>query len=308
MHTSRNLLDRDHNRSLRLLLREQSVAQTQREDQQRVLYRAHRFERLIRTLPPENFLEVVADFYSAAAAATNAAFSERVSTPHPHLIVEQSLRHLLRIIAALAQQFDGSHADVEYAANIMLFKEPANLSPVQRDSLQKRLLFCDEGVGIEHLRGVLELQISLSAVASDANAAPDPRMTPIVLPVPKEPLVSHKYKVIPGAPLAFVDDEPDIYTDTRLLAQWCEEYGDFTQQVVQQIRDYFATSHVRAFVSIPLSNTETIGNAGPHNPCAVLNIHATRRGLLRGESEPLAHFVQILRPFQRFIVELLRTL
>jgi hypothetical protein len=109
-------------------LREQSVAQTQREDQRRVLYRAQRFERLIRTLPPENFLEVVADFYSAAAAATNAAFSQRVLTPHPRPIVEQSLRHLLRLIAALAQQFDGSHADVEYAANIMLFKESGNLS------------------------------------------------------------------------------------------------------------------------------------------------------------------------------------
>jgi hypothetical protein len=170
-------------------------------------------------------------------------------------------------------------------------------------------LFCDEGVGIEHLRGVLELQVSLSAVASDANAAPDPRMTPIVLPIPKQSLVNGKYKVIPGAPLAFVDDEPDIYTHTNLLAQWCEENGDFTQQVVQQIRDYFATSHVRAFVSIPLSDTEgAVGDAEPHNPCAVLNIHATRGGLLRGESEPLAHFVQILRPFKRFIVELLRTL
>jgi hypothetical protein len=293
--------------ALAYFFREQSVAREQHKQQDRALYRSERLERLIRTLPPENFLELVGDFYTAAAEAVDAAFAERTAVPHPPEVVEQSIRHLLRLIAALAQQFDGNHTGVEYAANIMMFKETKALKPAERVSLASRLLFCDEAVSIDNLRGVLELQTKLSAIAADAKAEPDPRMGPIALPIPVHSSVHERYKVMPGAPLAFIEREPDVYTDTSLLAEWCEENGDFTRQVVEEVRSHFRDSHVRAFVSIPLFAPEDLSNADAQ-PVAILNIHATREGLLRGESEPLAHFVQILRPFHGFLVDLLNAL
>jgi len=295
--------------ALAFFFREQSVTIEEQRIQRVARIRATRFERLIRTLPPENFLELFGDFFGAATKLVEAAFKEPKPAPQTREVVEQSMRHLLRMIATLAQEFDGDHLSVEYASNIMLFKLSEGMSLEQREAIRKRLLFCDESVAISNLKGVLELQIPLSAIAAEQSALPDPRMSAIALPIPKTVEVDDRWKVFPGAPLAFVSKEPDSYGDSRTLASWCLEYGDFTYEVIDQVRQYFSASHVRSFVSIPLFETAADGSdQRDHDPVAVLNIHATRPGLLRGRTEPLGHFVQIMRPFQLFLGQLLKAL
>jgi hypothetical protein len=295
--------------ALTFFFREQSVVFEEQKLQGRALSQARRFEYLIRTLPPENFLELFGDFFGAANKLVEAAFREPKPSPQPRNVVEQSVRHLLRMIATLAQEFDGDHLNVEYASNIMLFKPSNGMSSEQRVEIRERLLFCDESVAISNLKGVLELQVPLSAIAAEPSASPDPRMSAIALPIPKTAEVEGRFKVFPGAPLAFVSKEADSYGDSRALAAWCMEYGDFTHEVIEQVRSYFATSHIRSFVSIPLFETAADGSdQRDHDPIAVLNIHATRPGLLRGRTEPLGHFVQIMRPFQLFLGQLLKAL
>lgn len=306
---SSNFLDSSAHFGAGVFFREHSVRSEEDRLRRRTLSQARRFEYLIRTLPPENFLELFGDFFGAASKLVEAAFKEAKPTPQARDVVEQSTRHLLRIIATLAQEFDGGHLNVEYAANIMIFKSSEHMSIKERTDVRSRLLFCDESAAISNLKGVLELQVPLSAVAADEKAAPDPKMSSIALPIPTTVEVSGRYKVLPGAPLAFVSKDPDSYGDSRQMADWCVRFGDFTHHVIDEIRNHFASSHVRSFVSIPLFGTASDGSDDRnHDPIAVLNIHATRTGLLRGRTEPLANFVQVMRPFQLFLGQLLKAL
>lgn len=114
--------------ALAFFCREQSVSSEQRRAQRSALTQARRFEYLIRTLPPENFLELFADFVGGATKLAEAAFKEPKPAPQTRDVVELSVRHLLRMIATLAEEFDGDHLNVEYASNIMLFKPSEGLS------------------------------------------------------------------------------------------------------------------------------------------------------------------------------------
>jgi hypothetical protein len=295
--------------ALAYFFREQSVTAEEQRVRRLGLSQAQRFETLIRTLPPANFLELFSKFLGAADNVVEAAFKGARPAPQAPDIVEESVRHLLRMIATLAQEFDGGHGGVEYAANIMIFKSPEMMSKEEQGDIKKRLLFSDESVAVENLRGVLELQLPLSATAAAEAAPPDPRMKPIVLPIPKTSKTDGRFKVFPGAPLAFVERELDVYTDTSGLAAWCEKYGDFTDEVIDAIGSYFAGSHIRSFVSIPLFDVGVEGSDQREtDPVAILNIHSTRKGLLHGRGEPLVHFVAIMQPFKTYLGRLLKGL
>ncbi len=292
--------------SLAFFFRERSVTIEQERVQNRALSRAHEFEHLIRTMPPSNFLAVFSKFFGAACNVVDAAFQDPGPAPKDRSIVEQSARHLLRMIATLAQEFDGDNPDVEYAANVMLFVPSENISSPEKEFVERNLLFCDESLSVDHLHGALQLELALSTTAADNFAGPDPAMRPIALPIPKKTKIGDKYKVLPGAPIAFADRAPDLYTDATLLPDWCRKHGDFTREVIDSVEEFFRGSPVRSFISIPLFPiADDGGDDTTFEPFAILNIHSSRPGLLKERGEPLAHFIHTIHPFQVFLVRLL---
>jgi hypothetical protein len=277
------------------------------EAQERVLDRARELERLVRTLPPANFLSVFSQLYNTADKMESVAFG-LPTEPIDKEVLEKCTRVVLRLIATLAQTFDGDHSGVRYAANLMMFRPSSDLSAEQKEQIRKRLQFCDDAIGIDNIKGVLDLHPKLSTTAEDDESGPDASVSPLAIPIPLNPKVNGRYKILPGAPHAFVDKEPDLYTDTANLRKWCDDHGDFTEEIKGKLAAYFNTHEktIRSFISIPLFRTSDDGNdAIGEDPIAVLNIHSSRVGLLREQGEPLTHFVSIVRPMQLILTKMI---
>ena len=280
--------------------RADDLARAQKE--QMLLDGTVRLENLIRTLPPDDFLPIFSELYQAADRLASVVLTSK--KPVAKAEIDTSIRHVLRVIATLAQKFDGDSAG-RYCANIMLFRAANSLDAAHAESITQRLLFCDETVSISHLKGVLDLLVELSACADDEKAEPDPNLNAFALPIPKTAMLHHKYRVLPGAPVAFVDREFDVYADTNRLASWCETQGDFTKDVIKRLERFFEeNSQVRSFVSIPLFARAK----RDEDPFAVLNIHSDQPNLLTAEGNPespIVHFAPIVMPIQIILVKLL---
>jgi hypothetical protein len=275
-----------------------------------------KLETLVKTLPPANFLEHCAKYYLTADKAMEVAFG-----PLPGQLdqqnLERSARHILRLVAALAQAFDGNHENVTYAANVMLFRASDSLSPLQQSAIEKRLQFREAGVHCIGLKGVLDLVTQFSTTSTSKEESPDESLHRIALPVPHEPKTRQgRYNVLPGAPYAFAMSEFSYFADTWDIPNWCEQCGDFTAAVREQLREYFQRAqHFRSFVSIPLVSTGQIlgfADAEDKTPLGVLNIHSNRLNLLKGGASgalggfnPLQQFAFVTQPLIAMLAKLL---
>jgi hypothetical protein len=276
-----------------------------RELAQRVLVeRSQTLEQLIRTLPPANFLGLLAQILSNADKIMD------VLTPLNEVDRDdlvQGLRQLLNLIARLAQSFDGDDQSVHYGANIMLVKYADLLSDEQKTEIQQRLLFTDPETSVDQLLGVLDLDAELSATAADAAAHPDPDLASLALPLPVTAQTeTGRYRVLPGAPIAYFTRQADGFTDTDDLRRWCDTEGDFTNAVKDELQNYFRDAAFRSFLSIPLFASPEATDQLNEEPMAILNIHCDRVGLLAHQGEPASHFVSVIRQFQLDLAKLLR--
>jgi hypothetical protein len=286
--------------SILFFFRERAVTRAQEESQKLL-------ERLIRTSPPENFLSVFSNLVGPAAKVVEAATLASRDPKNEEADLKLSIRQILQMIATLAQKFDGDDPRCRYGANVMVFLPTTEMSVDEKERFRKELIFCDPTVGIAELRGILRIEIELSTTAGDKEVKADAALKNVfALPIPKEPMNLSLYKVLPGAPLAFVKKQADLYTDTHTLADWCEKFGDFTQEVTRAVDTHFHESPIRSFVSIPLFPASQNGIDDLNTePFAILNVHSDKTDLLREQGEPLRHYVAILRPFQVFLVQLL---
>jgi hypothetical protein len=287
--------------SLAFLFRQRADDRARAEQQRKLMEATARLENLIRTMPPDDFLPIFSDLYMASDRVASVVLGSK-SANKPE--IEVSIRHVLRIIATLAQEFDAD-ASGTYCANVMLFRAADSLNGTEAEAVAQRLLFCDEAVSVSQLKGVLDLATELSACAANEKAEPDANLKPFALPIPKTARLHNKYRVLPGAPVAFVDRELDLYSDTSQLANWCETQGDFTKDVIKRLDRFFDENpQVRSFISIPLFVPENRDG----DPFAVLNIHADKPNLLTVEGNPdspLLHFAPIVTPIQIILVKLL---
>jgi hypothetical protein len=255
---------------------------------------------LIRTLPPADFLSEFDRVLSVCEQAVEQVRRESVQTAEA---IEGAIRVVLDGIVTLAALFDGRPYGVTYAANIMLFRETRSLSEAELKLLMERLRFRDPVLDARALKGVLDLQLSLSTTTATAGADPDGNLQPLALPIP--PSIrsedGRRWRLLPGAPLAFVTGGMELYTDTSTLGRWCRTYGDFSETVCAEVESYFGSStgmRIRSFVSFPLADADKIG---------VVNIHRDQPGLL-GEKEPARQFLPLMRPFRQLCLSLLETL
>jgi len=266
--------------------------------QARLVNQAKELEWLVRTMPPAKFLDSFADLYRHVDGSAEGALGQ----PEPPFevdVVEAGIRFALSAIATLARIFDGDITDERYAGNVMLFRKSELLTDDELNEIANRLKFCEPGVSAKNLLGVLDLEPALSATTMDKQA-PDPTITPFALPVPLIPKAHGRYKVLPGAPLAFIENRPDIHDSFSRLRKWCDDFGDFSQSVKEELSGYLAAqnAHMRSFVSIPLA----LPNQAPF---AVLNLHSVRTGMLRNHPDAAEQFVMIVKPMQMILVKLL---
>lgn len=270
---------------------------------------------LVRTMPPENFLEHFVQYYAASEKSIETAY--RTAGPGQVEASRLAILTVLRVIASLAKQFDGNRPDRRYAANVMLFTSAQDLSEQQIASFAEDVLFCDETVDPRKLRGVLELVPHYSC-SDDESLVPDDRLRRIVLPIPATPKnPKGKWLVLPGAPMAFVTGMVSSFIDTKSsMKEWLDNEGDFQELIKDRLVTYFAEhQHVRSFVSIPLLPSERLyaksGEAEAIAPLGVLNIHTDHAGLLRHDStaatrgSPLSNFNAIIQPFVLNLIKLL---
>lgn len=270
--------------------------------QDALISRARNLEHLIRTLPPPNFLSVLAQILGQADRITDAI--NAANKPDREDLV-QGLRHLLNLTAKLAQSFDGNDPAVHYGANIMSVRYSGSMNEAEEAEIQSRLFFCEPEASVDQLLGVLDLNAEFSTTADDSTAKADPNLEPFALPLPAEPYTETGYRVLPGAPMAYFTRQADGFADTAELRQWCDSEGDFTNAVKDELEDYFRHAQFRSFLSIPLFATADATEQLDDDPIAILNIHSDRLGLLATANEPASHFVSIIRPFQLNLAKIL---
>lgn len=276
------------------------VERARRQAEQELTKRSGKLEELIRTQPPEEFLSLCADLYKTCFA-TQDVFNYSHGLRSEPEEVAQSVRFVLRTFVILAQSFDRA-PNLRYAANVMLFRDAQQLTPAARTEIKQRLRFCDQEIGIENLRGVLDLRCDLSTVSLSSNADSDPDLKPLALPVPRQDHpgkvfpgeAEYRSRLLPGAPRAFYKGKMECYLDTSTLRAWCERHGDFSPGIQQDLDDYFRNHamgiHVKSFVSIPLWNPQL-----ENEVMGVLNLHRDEIGILK--AEPLARqFFQVVTP------------
>jgi hypothetical protein len=276
------------------------AAESRRRQASKELHdRADELKELIRTIPPEDFLIAFNDFFRECCGAKQAVPAG--SLP-PTATVEKAIRIVCGGVAALAQRFDRQPASTLYAVNIMLFR-PANLlTEAEIPTLKERLRFITPETDPRTLRGILDLQAELSTSTQDPRHGRDASLEAIALPVPIVEKVQRtgKWRVLPGAPLAFCRNKPDGYQDMKTLAHWCETDGTFDDGIIEEIRGYFDRSTtIRSLIALPLQRFDGSGET-----IGVLNIHSQLPGLLdvpRMEKQ----FVPMITPFQAILVDLL---
>lgn len=255
---------------------------------------------VIDTMPPSDFMENTADLFGLAERTYQVCL-------HQPGTRELAIRWFLRFFTILASKF-AEGTGRRYAASLMIYHESKSMTTADLARFQRKLTFVEEGVDIRHLRGVLHLNPKYSAIEC-GDLVPDPLIEEFVLPIPTQSKTNRRYKVLPGAPLAFVDREPDLYDDVGDIRAWAQDHADFTDAVISEMETYFRSESgqkIRSFISIPLIvDDESVTTGESDDPIAVLNIHCDKPHVLHERREAAGRFVSAAWPMTRLLVRVL---
>lgn len=268
-------------------------AQNQNTDAQ-----IQKLQKLINTLPPENFL----DSFQKILDSTYRLLLLQKKNEHSKDSILISIKTNLTAIAFLAKIFDGDGAGV-YSANIMLHAPIGPMSDIELQTYAPRILFLgDAGLDLrKSLSGVLVLQQEMAVEVRPGGGMQSPAVaSDVVLPIPVEErrMYQGQGAVLPGAPDAFLRRGFTGYEDTKSLADFCRKNQQFHPRIADELEEYFnspAGKEVKSFYSIAIPASHSIGTGSPDEPVAVLNIHANRPNIL-GKDE-IELFMPLIRPF-----------
>jgi hypothetical protein len=261
-----------------LFLSAQNVA---RQEQEALFDATDRVRQLVQTLPPSYFRKRLTETQSDAYHTLQDLVPRTVGNDVDDASLLELVRILLYGIATLGFIFDDhpKHSGgqpARYASNVMVFVPAAAAAPFFSTSVSKLITFEPRDVDLGRLRGVLLLRTDLSAASDAATAQPDRELQEFALPVPLDPRTQEgRWRVLPGAPKAFVTGSIDGYQKVDTLPSWMETEGGFLHETREQLREYFRSSagqRIRSFISRPL--------ADDGEPLDVWNIHADCEGIL----------------------------
>lgn len=271
-----------------------------------------KLQQLVETLPPTTFLSSFAATDNACRNVLVDVLYARASGALPVEKVKEAIRTVLGGVAELVQIFENSPTETVYAANVMVFrpgKPLRELPHAERRKWEEELAFGPGPISLDLLEGVLELLPELSTTTARERNQPD-ELAPLKLPVPvgSEQRVRHAehrpWRVLPGAPYAWVRKKWVAYPSQSTLLDWCRSKGAFTDDVLGAIRAYFespAGRSVQAFASLPFPP----GTEG--DPIGVLNVHCNQPGLFAGR-DPVRHLFPLLNPILWIVRDLIEIL
>jgi hypothetical protein len=196
----------------------------------------------------------------------------------------------------------------------MVFRDPSEFGEEDTEDARARLKFCEPEVRISELHGVLDLRTELSAQTGSSSDEPDLSLVPLALAIPDAVQVKiqgedrPKWRILPGAPIAFATGQPNWYSDTSDFRAWCRMHGDFTEAVREEVGEYFRVDtqpRVGGFISFPLVWDQ---NDADEEPLGILNIHRELPGLFKNDGDPVRHFVAISWPLRVILMQLVSEL
>jgi hypothetical protein len=271
-------------------------------------------EEQIQTFPPKYFLDgfeaLLVGCYPVAVKA-----SQPAATPKE---MREGIISVLSSIAYMAKLFDAGPKATEYSANIMVFRDFANLSRDQIADFEGRAKFSFRaGTGGGGWSGVLELIPNLAVFLRGDRIFLDgearlPRFV-LEVPLPKYRLDYGKSTVIPGAPEAFCEGAYTFVHDTHEMADECRRNRAIRQSVLVEMDRYFREEEgrdIRSFVSIPLQRPvdgEVAAGDQERLRIGVINIHCGVTNMLRARGAGLfvpmtaAHKLLISRLVENFL-------
>jgi len=280
-----------------LNFRGQALATTRQVD--RLQEETQVLERLVRTLPPENFLERFQTAFEQAYASKRRANGSEATSEE----LLSAIQTNVGAIAFLARVFAGDHDDALFAANLMLYSPISEFGDVELANLSGKIRFLGEqNLDLRKaLSGLLILDPETAMVVSAKTKGHDATMIELVLPVPATPRRAYGKLsgVLPGAPEAFVNpDGLSAYLDTETLASYCRDNGLFHPCVADELDAYFGNppgNEVKSFFSLSIPSPNDINRGSSCGPIGVLNVHSNKKGLL-GDKD-IALFLPLVRPF-----------
>jgi len=200
------------------------------------------------------------------------------ASPTPERLAD-ALQFLLKAVVGAAQVFDGGclPPSPPVCANVMWF--------VPRDSKLAALWdphvkFRNPGASLSGTQGLLAVSPRFSAAAGDPAETPDPHLLEFAIDVADAPKTQsqdgERYRVLPGAPLVFVDlSKFEFFHPARDMAAWMESHGDFAPSVREAVAGYFGSqTQIAGLFSVPLYEPKAeYDKHVDRTPIAVLNIH-----------------------------------
>jgi len=264
---------------------------------------------VIRTLPPQNFLQGFQDYLMDAypVVVKGAEASGNLQE------IREGILAVLTNLACMAKLFDSHAMSCLYCANIMIFRRLGDLSREDRSALARRAMFTEqrepEGGGWE---GVVELVPSLAVFVEGERIFFEESLPSFVLeiPSPAERFDAEGRKAfLPGGPEAFCEEGPSYCPDTHLMGDTCRKERALRPVVSTAMDRYFKEGHgqdVRSFISIPILPSGCVEPQGSE-PLGVVNIHCNQTEMLRNR-HGVELFVPVTTPHLLFIAHLLEKL
>ena len=259
-------------------------------------------------MPPKGWREDYAASAEIAGEALSTLLPRKIEADGNLSDVEEAVTSLLSVMATLAYRYDAQPRTPTgaalYAANVMVFIPIAAQSPYLAADVQESLRFFPAESDPGQLDGVLKLVPQLTF--STATDGLDETVPGIALPVPRVPkAASGRWRVLPGAPLAFVGEGVDGYADVSTLRAWFDESADFPGSVRDEVVDYFAGPGAasRSFVSRRLRwGGEKLGVLNLHanlpNLLGVSDHHASQEASVERRAEFFALMTPLLRDLE----------
>lgn len=258
-------------------------------------------ERLVRSLPPDNYLVEFEDQYHSAFAEASSALASK-----DPVALKEAIQACLAGISLLALAYDKPAKHITYSINLMVMRPIPNEKEKQ-EQLRQRLMLCEPSLDLATLEGTLDLIPDfIQNVSEAADSSTDYTPTAeISLPVPVASLRMDEGKstVLPGAPAAWCSpDELQFFPDSLEVAKWIREESALRHSVADQASRYFQKDEfgksVRAFISLPFGLPDAEPLAVKRS-IGVVNLHSSALGLL-GEAE-VRMFAPLTVPFRTLL-------
>jgi len=273
-------------------------AQTQKEQKEDI----NTLQELNRTLPnvsavseaSESFLN---DFYLTLSIKT--AIETRASWITKQYVLS-AIRSILNRLLIITCSFDEAEKSDIYAANVMLFRSFATTANVT--TYKDKISFNE--LDTSKLDGVLLLDPDLSVRSNSKKKKDNDFKKEFILPVHKD-----EGLLLPGAPKAFRSQKTQIIHSMDELRTVVTK-SDMLERTRKQILEYFDTTKIKAFVSVPI---EVVDVSGQKITIGALNIHKFSPHIIRTDrsvndegmrARCKAVYVYIVKPY----VDLLGTL